>query len=166
MKLGTHLGPGKWASISFLVLEWQQKRGPDSGSQKRALFSYFETTSRCPHQVLAGWSMWDVLRDKVQKSGKIILRVNVDETALTLGFAGHSGTLKQQNKHEPCLLHDMAPTRGTFSNIAFICDTPEVQVLLPQIIVGNEHLLPKRVLDEFRTSVGWLEPTNAVPPKT
>jgi hypothetical protein len=30
--------------------------------------------------VLAGWNMWDVLRDKAQKSGKIILRVNVDET--------------------------------------------------------------------------------------
>ncbi len=93
--------------------------------------------------------MWDVLRDKAQKSGKIILRVNVDETALTLGFAGHSGTLKKKNKHEPCLLQDIAPTRGTFSNIAFICDTPEVQVLLPQIIVGNESLLPKRVLDEL-----------------
>jgi hypothetical protein len=93
--------------------------------------------------------MWDVLKDKAQNSGKIILRVNADETALTLGFAGHSGILKQKNKHEPCLLQDMAPTRGTFSNIAFICDTPEVQVLLPQIIVGNESLLPKRVLDDL-----------------
>ena len=99
--------------------------------------------------MLAGWHMWDDLRDKVQKSGKILLRVNVDETALTLGFGGHSGTLKKKNKHEPCLLQDIAPTRGTFSNIAFICDTPEVQVLLPQIIVGNESLLPKRVLDEL-----------------
>jgi hypothetical protein len=93
--------------------------------------------------------MWDVLRDKAQKTGKIILRVNVDETAVTLGFAGHSGTVKQQNKHEPCLLQDMAPTRGTFSNIAFICDNPEVQVLLPQIIVGNESLLPKKVLHDL-----------------
>jgi hypothetical protein len=99
--------------------------------------------------VLAGWNMWDVLRDKAQKSGKLILRVNVDETALTLGFAGHSGTLKQKNKHEPCLLQDIAPTRGTFSNIAFICDDSEVQVLLPQIIVGNESLLPKKVLDDL-----------------
>jgi hypothetical protein len=93
--------------------------------------------------------MWDVLRDKAQKSGKIILRVNVDETAVTLGFAGHNGTVQKQNKHKPCLLQDMAPTRGTFSNIAFICDNPEVQVLLPQIIVGNESLLPKKVLDDL-----------------
>ncbi len=85
----------------------------------------------------------------MQKSGKIILRVNVDPTAVTLGFAGFGGTLKQKNKHEPCLLQDIAPTRGTFSNIAFICDTPEVQVLLLQIIVGNENLLPKKVLDEL-----------------
>ncbi len=94
--------------------------------------------------------MWDVLRGKGQKSGKIILRANVDETALTLELAGHSGTLKQKNKHEPCLLQDIAPTRGTFSNIAFICDTPEVQVLLPPIIVGNEHVLPTNVLDDLR----------------
>ena len=93
--------------------------------------------------------MWDVLRDKAYKSGKSIVRVNVDETAVTLGFASHSGTLKQQNKQEPCLVKDTAPTRGTFSNIAFICDTPEVQVLLPQIIVGNENLLPQKVLDEL-----------------
>ena len=86
--------------------------------------------------MLAGWNMWDVLRDKGQKSGKIILRANVDETALTLELAGHSGTLKQKNKHESCLLQDIAPTRGTFSNIAFICDNPEVQALLPQIIVA------------------------------
>jgi hypothetical protein len=99
--------------------------------------------------VLAGWYMWDVLRDKGQKSGKTILRVNVDETALTLGFAGHSGTLKQRNKHEPCLVQDIAPTRGTFSNIAFICDDTEVQVVLPQIIVGNESLLPQKVLDDL-----------------
>jgi hypothetical protein len=93
--------------------------------------------------------MWDVLRDKAQKDGKLILRVNVDETAVTLGFAGHGGTLKQKTKHEPCLLKDIAPTRGTFSNIAFICDIPEVQVFLPQIIVGNESLLPKRVLNDL-----------------
>ena len=86
--------------------------------------------------MLADWTMWDVLRGKGQKSGKIILRANVDETALTLELAGHSGTLKQKNKHEPCLLQDIAPTRGTFSNIAFICDDTEVQVLLPQIIVA------------------------------
>jgi hypothetical protein len=38
---------------------------------------------------------------------------------------------------------------STFSNIAFICDNPEVQVLLPQIIVGNESLLPKKILDDL-----------------
>jgi hypothetical protein len=93
--------------------------------------------------------MWDVLRAKCKNSGKTILMVNVDETAMTLGFAGHSGTRKPKNKHEPCLLQDVAPTRGTFSNIAFICDNPEVQILLPQIIVGNESLLPKKVLDDL-----------------
>ena len=80
--------------------------------------------------------MWDVLRDKCQESGKIILRVNVDETVATLGFAGHSGILKQKNKYDSYLLQDLAATRSHFSNIAFISDNPEVQVLLSQIIVA------------------------------
>jgi len=49
VKRGTLLGPGIWASNSFLVIEWQQKRGPDSAPQKRAMFSYFVATLRCPH---------------------------------------------------------------------------------------------------------------------
>jgi hypothetical protein len=64
VKRGTLLGPGIWASNSSLGIGWQQKRGPDSGPQKRAMFSHFVATLRCPHYVIAGWNMWDVLRDK------------------------------------------------------------------------------------------------------
>ena len=33
------------------------------------------------------------------------------------------------------------PNRGTLSFVAMICDNPSIQPRLPQIIVGNEHIL-------------------------
>ena len=81
--------------------------------------------------------MLDVLLGKGQKSGKSNLRANVDDTAMRVEIAVNSGTLNQKNEREPGLLKDIAPTRGTFSNVAVMCEDSEVQVLLPQFIVAR-----------------------------
>ena len=47
----------------------------------------------------------------------------------------------------PVLLSNETPTRGSFSHVTFICDDPTVQPLLPQVILGNEHVLRKQDLD-------------------
>jgi len=51
------------------------------------------------------------------------------------------------------LLNNKAPSRGTLTHIAFICDDPGLQPRLPQIIVGNEHTLSKADLLAAQTFV-------------
>ena len=43
--------------------------------------------------------------------------------------------------------------RGCFTLIAMICDDASLQPLLPQILLGNEHTFPQRVLEQLRPTL-------------
>jgi hypothetical protein len=93
--------------------------------------------------------MWNHVHSQAASTHKRILRVSVDETCISLGYGDKAGHVKIGQNEGPVLVAKVAPTRGMMSNITFICDDPEVQIHLPQIIVGNESLLPKSALDKL-----------------
>ena len=77
-----------------------------------------------------------------------MLRLNMDETNLRRSHDTRRGLLMTKRPPRvPVLLSNETPTRGSFSHVTFICDDPTVQPLLPQVILGNEHVLRKQDLD-------------------
>ena len=45
-----------------------------------------------------------------------------------------------------------AQTRTYFTHVAFICDQPRLQPLMPQFLIGNEHTFPARQMAALRAS--------------
>ena len=76
----------------------------------------------------------------------------MDETAVRkystpkLGLVSLSPKLKRARKHG---VHIHPANRqqqlAAFSHVAFLCDNTEIQAALPQVFIGNEHVLPAHV---------------------
>jgi len=76
----------------------------------------------------------------------------MDETAVRkysspkLGLVSLSPNLRRARQHG---VHVHPADRGqqlaAFSHVAFLCDNTEVQAALPQVLIGNEHVLPLNV---------------------
>ena len=76
--------------------------------------------------------------------------MNLDETAICLFQGGGKGNLflsKTGNAHQHAT---RGGRRAYLSHVAFICDDPAIQPLLPQVIIGNEHTLKARELATYR----------------
>lgn len=74
--------------------------------------------------------------------GKRLLRINVDETSVSLWQGQSKGTvLFRKRMHppeaEPIQRASRQKRRTCLTHVAFICDRPEVQPLLPQVVIGN-----------------------------
>jgi hypothetical protein len=83
-----------------------------------------------------------------------VLRINVDETNIARAYDSKKGlVLTTRHRRKPVLLQQPQQTRGSFSHVAFICDDPSVQPRLPQLILGNEHVLPRRDLEALQSSL-------------
>lgn len=75
--------------------------------------------------------------------GKLPLRINVDETSICLFQGQQKGTIvfkkrKGPPADEPYERASRAKRRACLTHVAFICDRPDIQPLLPQVIVANE----------------------------
>jgi len=70
-----------------------------------------------------------------------VLRCNLDETSVCIGHHGQRGVITALRAQDVVLLKDKPPKRGSLTHVALICDDPAVQPLLPQFILGNEHVL-------------------------
>ena len=75
------------------------------------------------------------------------LRINFDETAVCLFQGGGPGNLFL-SKTDPCAAqHATQAQRRTYlTHVALACDDPEIQPLLPQVVIGNEHSIAARDL--------------------
>jgi hypothetical protein len=78
--------------------------------------------------------------------GKEILRVNVDETSVCLFQGGHRGNIFVSKRDEPTERAALNQRRSYITHVAFVSDRADVQPLLPQFVIGNEHVLPARQL--------------------
>ncbi len=111
-------------------------------------------------QAAAVWAWWNFAEARVPVE-KTALRVNMDETSISLDQGGARGTIMRGCAAPAGALHVCAPRASTprrrpcLTHIVFTCDVPEVQAALPQVIVGNWAAF--RVRD-------WSRLTTACPP--
>ena len=83
-------------------------------------------------------------------AGKTLLRVNLDETPICL-FQGHvSGNIFLAKSTTTAQNVPRWTRRAYLTHVAFVCDNPEIQFVLPQVIIANERTLPASQLATVR----------------
>ena len=88
-------------------------------------------------------------------SGRQPLLINMDETSLAYHFCGLRGTvlkLQIDSHQEASDAASLSEIRGHVSFLASIANDPEVQALLPQVLLGNEHRFTKTLLRSVEKS--------------
>jgi hypothetical protein len=113
---------------------------PESGRKMCPIFR-----PQNPHnQAQAVWQWYNCCAARVP-AGKAPLRINMDETSVCLFQGGGKGTVVFKRRRdpgdEPYEQASRAKRRTCFTHAAFICDRPDIQPLLPQVLVGNEATL-------------------------
>jgi len=86
------------------------------------------------------WQWWNYCHDHVP-SGKTLLNINLDETSVCLFQGQGKGNIfatKKQQGGEPVQRVPRSKKRCCVTHVGIICDRPELQPLMPQVIVGNE----------------------------
>ena len=102
----------------------------------------------------AAWRWWNFWAAQVP-ADKQILRLNMDETAIRFyykasrGFIVRPGGSKADRPMQVLRRVGKATQRKALTHIATICDDPEVQVKLPQVLLGNGTVLPKRQMEHI-----------------
>ena len=72
-------------------------------------------------------------------AGKVPLRINLDETSICLYQGEGKGTIIADKKRSrPMQNVSRGKRRCCLTHVAFLCDRPDVQPLLPQVLIGNE----------------------------
>ena len=95
---------------------------------------------------MAIWQWANYLHAQVPP-GKKALLVNFDETAICAYMGGGKGNLFVR-KAVQRLPKTQQRTYMTF--VAFICDDPVLQQILPQVIVANTHTISARELEHLQ----------------
>ena len=86
--------------------------------------------------------------------GKRIVLINIDETAISLCPRTLLGNIFITKAQEPVRMQRKSDTRANLTHVAVVCSEPELQRLMPQVIIGNEHTIPARMLQELREKCG------------
>lgn len=93
-------------------------------------------------KTFAAWQWYNFLASHVQV-GQKVLRLNLDETGVCLFQGGGKGNvfiaknLRRQNVTK-------SAQRTYLTHVAIICDDAELQLKLPQFIIGNERTIPQK----------------------
>ena len=83
--------------------------------------------------------------------GKKILRLNLDETSLCLFQGKRKGNIFITKKEPRAAQRvSLSLQRAYLSHIGIICDDPLIQPLLPQVVLGNGHIIPAGVFAALR----------------
>lgn len=96
-------------------------------------------------EAFAVWRWWNYCAMRVP-ADRVILRVNLDETAVCLYQGGAKGNIFIGKREQLPERASLSQRRTYMTHVAIICDVPEVQPLLPQYIICNESTLPARSL--------------------
>lgn len=104
---------------------------------------------------MAAWQWFNYYSSQVPV-GKRMLRINLDETSLCLFQGDRKGTVfiskKRPRDGEPVQNVPRRKRRCCLTHIALICDVPELQPLLPQLVVGNEATFLVRDMAALRAA--------------
>ena len=90
---------------------------------------------------MAAWQWYNYMSSRVPV-GKAVLRINMDETSVSLLQDQGKGTVlfRKRRDHpedEPVQRASRRKRRTCLTYVAFICDRPDLQPKLPQVIIGN-----------------------------
>ena len=102
------------------------------------------------------WQWFNACARRVPE-GKSLLRINMDETSVCLFQGGGKGNIifkkrRDRAEAEPVERASRAKRRCCLTHVAFICDRPDIQPLLPQVLVGNEATIPAGRLPGLRAA--------------
>lgn len=100
------------------------------------------------------WQWWNYDRDQIPM-GKAPLRINLDETAICLFQGDVKGAVfasKKRQRDEPFQRVGRRKRRCYLTHVAMICDRSDLQPLLPQTIIGNEHTFAAKSMAALRAS--------------
>ena len=96
-------------------------------------------------QASAVWQWWNCAAGAASQEdpGLEVLRLNLDETSVGLFQGGGKGTIvcrkrRLEANREMAQPVNSGRKRTCLTHIALVCDRPDVQPLLPQVIIGNE----------------------------
>ena len=113
-------------------------------------------------QALACWQ-WANFLGALRPVDKRLVHVNMDETCMKMWLPARRGyvQLPAGDAKRHCLEQEqraeLGKRRSALSLIAFASDDMEVQKALPQVLIGNSHVLPAHVLAQLG---GPLRPNN------
>ena len=102
----------------------------------------------------ATWQWWNFL-EGVLPRGKQLLRLNMDETACRLHYKARKGDLADRSvaaaQKEGRLVEDVGAgqQKAALSHMAVVCDVPSLQPEMPQVILGNEHILRQALVSSL-----------------
>ena len=110
-------------------------------------------------QAMAAWQWYNYAEAHVP-AGKDVLRLNLDETSICLFQGNDKGNVllskKRPAEHGPMQRVSRARRRTCLTHVAFLCDQPEIQPLLPQVLIGNEATFQVRAMARLQSA----RPTN------
>ena len=140
---GPKKGPEDGPTFCGRLISWAAIRAQFPGR-----FSGPENTSRRDFSKAAGTLQWDRFLASACPAGSSVLRINMDESSFRLWPGVRPGAVARPRQEGRALSRHLeqrvskGAQRGAVSFVAFVCDDPTVQPLLPQFVVGNRHLLP------------------------
>ena len=101
-------------------------------------------------QAMAAWRWHNFLESRAPPGRKVV-RMNMDESSIKLdpvrNVRGMVAISKRDVKRKAAMLvrpASLSLRRAAITLIAFLSDDEFTQSLLPQVIVGNKKLLPKK----------------------
>ena len=124
--------------------------GPKNGDNNICIFHF---------QALAVWQWSNFLHHQVAQNKKP-LHINMDETSVRLypvmraGNITYAARLKKRSPKSLTANVTRGQMRGTMSLICFVCDDPEVQKDLPQILLVKKQYVPAYTWPAIRAAIG------------
>ena len=103
-------------------------------------------------EAMATWQWWNYVSCQFSDSREII-RLNMDETSVCLFPGLRKGAIFIDKKRRPPVCKTPSSKRRCcMTYITFVCDRPDVQPLLPQIVVANEHTFPAKSFQRLKAA--------------
>ena len=89
------------------------------------------------------------------RPGRKLLRLNLDETGCRLYYKPRKGNLADTGvaaaQKEGRLVQDVdaGKQKAALSHLAVVCVVPQLQPQMPQVLLGNEHVLSKALVESL-----------------
>ena len=107
-------------------------------------------------EAIATWQ-WNNFLEVQACPGQVVVHINLDETCVKLCpdvqpgavAVGWHRTKKEAMEREQKA--DLKARRSALTYVCFVCDDEAVQRSLPQMIIGNERVLPQSVVESLNT---------------